>query len=455
MNIFNKTDHNINLSILIFSLFIGFFSFSIYFILCIKSYNTIISSSYKISAKQLAESISISSKINNTPAIVKAAADSFITKNSIFVQIFDSEDYLFFSSPETGKNLSNTCKHHFSNEGIYYEDEKIGSIAYCYEIKYLSNTNNLIFKIIFLFAILSILSSSLNYFFIKKKNKPLYDLMFQIKKINPFSPSFGKIPKSIRNNQDLISIYNNIFQIISHIQKITLEKETMKSQVAIGQFTQMFAHDVRKPFNLMKMLFSNFEKNSSQIKNDEMNKLIMSELDKNISYVDSLIHDIMEIGKPNHLEISEVSFEDFVSKIISEMFLENTNITRIFNHRKTVHIDKYKITRVLVNIITNALEANKNKGKVWICSKDIKINDCDYIEVIIGNNGSYISEVDRSKLFEMFYTKNKKKGTGLGLAICKKIIEMHKGNIICSSHFMVGTEFIFTLPCVNFFEENI
>jgi signal transduction histidine kinase len=162
----------------------------------------------------------------------------------------------------------------------------------------------------------------------------------------------------------------------------------------------------------------------------------------------------MEIGKPIKLQIDELRFEDLVIKLVSEMFLENKNISCLFDHKQEVFIDKFKITRVLVNILTNAIEANKNKGKIWVHTKDIKMNKNDYIEVKIGNDGSYIPEIERLKLFDIFYTKNKKKGTGLGLTICKKIIEIHKGKIICSSDYMLGTEFIFTLPCFNINNEN-
>jgi nitrogen-specific signal transduction histidine kinase len=74
--------------------------------------------------------------------------------------------------------------------------------------------------------------------------------------------------------------------MVNEVQKVSREREDMKAQVAIGQFTQMFAHDVRKPFNLMKMLFLSFEKNPSESNNNEMTKIIMGELDKNIIYVD-------------------------------------------------------------------------------------------------------------------------------------------------------------------------
>ena len=89
--------------------------------------------------------------------------------------------------------------------------------------------------------------------------------------------------------------------------------------------------------------------------------------------------------------------------------------------------------------------------KIWIKTNNITLDNREYIEVSIKNDGSYIPESERKKIFEMFYTKNKKNGTGLGLYICHKIIKSHHGEIFFFSNFKTGTEFIFRIPCFNIY----
>jgi signal transduction histidine kinase len=450
MHLFKKTSHNINLSIIIFSLFIGLIFFSIYFIL-LQGYTKTISDSYKISAQQLAENISIALRIKDVPSVMRIASSAFITKNSKYVKIMNNEGKLFFIYPENRGDQNAVCENILSHENVIYNDQKVGEINYCYEIKYLTKMNDFVFEIIITIFLFSILLSSISYFFISNRNKPLYELISQIKEINPLSLSVEKIPDSFRKNQELILIYKNIFQLVSEVQKISREREDMKTQVLIGQFAQMFAHDVKKPFNLLKMLLANSEGQSSfQLNINEKNKFILTELNKNIAYVDTLIRDVMDMGSKLSLGMEEICLQDLIYEIYNGMFLEKTKervlVNFLFQHKSKVFIDKFKVIRVLVNILSNAIEANRNQGKIWIATQDIIIHNLNYVEVRIGNNGSYVPEKERNLLFDIFYTKNKKGGTGLGLAICKRIIEMHQGQIRCSSHFKVGTEFIFTLP---------
>lgn len=109
-------------------------------------------------------------------------------------------------------------------------------------------------------------------------------------------------------------------------------------------------------------------------------------------------------------------------------------------------MDSLKIVRVLSNILSNASEAMNRKGKIWIHSKDVVVKNTPFVELCVGNNGSYIEPENIQNLFEAFYTKNKSGGTGLGLAIAKKIIQSHGGNIRCESSKDLGVEFYFTLP---------
>jgi two-component system NtrC family sensor kinase len=56
-----------------------------------------------------------------------------------------------------------------------------------------------------------------------------------------------------------------------------------------------------------------------------------------------------------------------------------------------------------------------------------------------------MDEETRRRLFEPFYT-TKEKGTGLGMAISKKIVELHKGDLLISSKEGEGTTATVRLP---------
>jgi CheY-like chemotaxis protein len=100
-----------------------------------------------------------------------------------------------------------------------------------------------------------------------------------------------------------------------------------------------------------------------------------------------------------------------------------------------------------LNILGNAVQATGGKGKIWIHTRDVVGKDqSPLVEFALGNNGPHINTDDLGKLFDAFFTKNKKGGTGLGLAIAKKVVKAHGGEIWCESAPSKGVEFRFTLP---------
>ena len=102
-----------------------------------------------------------------------------------------------------------------------------------------------------------------------------------------------------------------------------------------------------------------------------------------------------------------------------------------------------KLNQVIMNILTNSIQAIEDKGEIFIqtISSDIGI------KIIIKDTGKGMTEEVKKHIFEPFFTtKDVGKGTGLGLSISFGIIEQHNGIIDVISEPGKGTEFIISLP---------
>jgi signal transduction histidine kinase len=111
-----------------------------------------------------------------------------------------------------------------------------------------------------------------------------------------------------------------------------------------------------------------------------------------------------------------------------------------------VYADKKHLTRVLNNLIKNAIQAIPSERKGRIEMRLVQENDRVIIKV--SDNGIGISEEMREKVFvPNFTTKNS--GTGLGLAISKNIIEAVKGRIFFETEVGHGTDFYVVLPLID------
>jgi signal transduction histidine kinase len=116
-----------------------------------------------------------------------------------------------------------------------------------------------------------------------------------------------------------------------------------------------------------------------------------------------------------------------------------------------------ELNQVFMNLIGNAIDAIEEIQKNQTCEEISKYHGVIRIktEVIgegvilrIADNGSGISEADRTKIFDAFYTtKAIGKGTGLGLSIAYQIVvNNHHGKLTCHSIQGEGTEFVIELP---------
>jgi signal transduction histidine kinase len=116
------------------------------------------------------------------------------------------------------------------------------------------------------------------------------------------------------------------------------------------------------------------------------------------------------------------------------------------------------LSKTLMNLITNALEAMPREGTIHISTRNKYIdypvagydtvNEGDYIVLKVSDNGVGIAPSDREKIFEPFYTKKKmgRSGTGLGMAVVWGTVKDHNGYIDLESQPGTGTTFTLYFP---------
>ncbi|HTP58153.1 MAG TPA: HAMP domain-containing sensor histidine kinase, partial [Spirochaetia bacterium] len=110
----------------------------------------------------------------------------------------------------------------------------------------------------------------------------------------------------------------------------------------------------------------------------------------------------------------------------------------------SMHGDENRLTQVVLNLASNAVDAVLSGGAVRIraCGKDAA---CVEMEII--DDGCGIPDDVSQRVFEPFFTtKLSKRNTGLGLSICRNIIEEHGGTIQFKSRPGSGTVFTVRIP---------
>jgi signal transduction histidine kinase len=241
----------------------------------------------------------------------------------------------------------------------------------------------------------------------------------------------------------------------SNLIKIeALNLENARS-TAIARTTQMLAHDVRKPFNLFRMTMDRVKAADTPEQMKAILNEAVPEVDRSLASVNGLISDVLNVGAEGQLELKAMRLAPVVDDVVDgvrKLHPKSRLDVKLDVHSELwVQADFTRIPRVFLNILSNAVEAVGAKGhqdaKLWVSAREL---DSKFVEVRVGNEGSYIAPENLDKLFDLFFTSGKTGGTGLGLAIVKKIVTQHGGTVHCTSvknaDFPNGrVEFVFTL----------
>ena len=110
-------------------------------------------------------------------------------------------------------------------------------------------------------------------------------------------------------------------------------------------------------------------------------------------------------------------------------------------------MDAQLIIQVIINLVNNAIKYTESGSHIWIVLR--RQGAMAVVEVM--DDGSGISDKDKTRLFDMFFTAGQNKGDsrrglGLGLALCQSIIKAHHGEIYVQDHAPKGTIVGFSLP---------
>ena len=161
--------------------------------------------------------------------------------------------------------------------------------------------------------------------------------------------------------------------------------------------------------------------------------------------------DLVQYARPSGTDIEPVDIAAVVRSSVSicEHLVERGGIelgVQVDPELPVIQAVGGQLEQVLINLITNAVHAVENGGKVTVRAR---VHGPATIELEVTDSGPGIPEADRERIFEPFFTtKPDGKGTGLGLPIVRNIVDQHRGEISVGSSDLGGAAFRVILPIV-------
>ena len=256
---------------------------------------------------------------------------------------------------------------------------------------------------------------------------------------------------------------------LEHTQSQLIHQEKMAS---LGMLTAGIAHEIQNPLNFV----TNFSDSSLEIikeihesKDGTEKQALMNELTTNIEKIlghgkraDNIIKSMLRHshGTPEEKRPTAINriCDEFLMLAYHSIRAShpdfNCTIEKKFQEdMPKVNLMAQEITRVLLNLFTNAFHALKERkekepGFSAVITVSTMLNN-QFAEIRIRDNGTGIPIAIRDKIFQPFFTTKKSgEGTGLGLSISYDIIKAHGGDLKVECKEGEFTEFCIMLPII-------
>ncbi len=227
------------------------------------------------------------------------------------------------------------------------------------------------------------------------------------------------------------------------------------------------AHELRNPINTINLTgtqIKNLLNQSSDFNNKEKISSLTDQISDSISEANNIINIILSDLSENPIDDKDFVFLQpnlIIPKIVQNYSYKNQdekNCVQLIvspSNDFTIKAVPERFTFIIYNLLKNALYyLNQYTDlKITIGAEVREIKGVKWNTIYVHDTGPGISPEIISKLFDDFYTSNKKDGTGLGLSFCKRNMKAFGGDIICESQFGNGancwTKFSLLFPQIQ------
>lgn len=255
---------------------------------------------------------------------------------------------------------------------------------------------------------------------------------------------FSRIIKNIFNN------YKNKLSIIEKTNEVKNQIIYHQSKmVTIGELLNMIAHQWRQPLSeINSITLSMYIEQKNGSLDQKALKENINDIENITQYLSQTIDDFSDFFVPEK-EAQVFKVNDAIKNCINIIKPSIKHINLSSNYQSQSSINGYitLFQQVIISIITNSLDAFKEKNIINPCI-NIDIYDKDqYVYVEISDNARGISIKDIDHIFKLYFsTKKNKPSRGLGLYIVEKIIKQHFKGTILANNIKDGVVFIIKVP---------
>ena len=235
----------------------------------------------------------------------------------------------------------------------------------------------------------------------------------------------------------LVRAYNVMVHDLSDSTRQLAQAERDKAWSAMAR---QVAHEIKNPLTPIKLklqMLIRMKQTGNPAWEEKFDEVSASVLE-HIDILADTANEFSTFAKLYSEEPVRIDLDALVREEVS-MFDAREDITFTYYGLEGAEVmgPKPQLTRVLVNLVTNAVQAleGQEDGQVVVSVRHSAKEG--FYDIVVEDSGPGVKEENRSKLFTPDFT-TKSHGTGLGLAICRNIVDRCGGEIFYSKSFTLG-----------------
>ena len=253
------------------------------------------------------------------------------------------------------------------------------------------------------------------------------------------------------SDDEITSLVRSYNRMVDDLTRSTCELAQAERDKAWSAMARQVAHEIKNPLTPMKLQIQRLirlkERNAPgwQDRFDEMSAIVLDHID----ILTETANEFSTFAKLYSEEPTSIDLDRLIREELS-MFdnKENIRFEYLGLEGVTVMGPKPQLTRVVVNLVANAVQAvearrqeeadageEPSPGRVLVQLR--QSSEDGFYDIVVEDNGRGVSEENRPKLFTPNFT-TKSSGTGLGLAISRSILEKCGATIAYSTSFALG-----------------
>lgn len=213
------------------------------------------------------------------------------------------------------------------------------------------------------------------------------------------------------------------------------------------QFAYITSHDLREPLTTLKGYLSLLLEEFSADMSEDAKDILQFSIE-GANRMDELIHGLLGYSRLSQVKTLEtVDCNKIIRDVLADLSVSIAKNDVTFDIMPLPIIQGYPLEVKLLfqNLISNAIKFRKKEQNPIIkISHQVTSSGWQFQ---LADNGIGIEDSENERIFHIFQRLNKQdyEGTGIGLANCKKIVELHNGEIWVESELGKGSTFYFSI----------